>query len=319
MFDKRVEMYKSGMSCYEIAKTENVSVNSIYPYLKRRGVLMRTNSESHLKTDDLSGILIKYDAGTSCSKLASEYGYTISGISHLLKQNGRTVVVPKAAGNWQFIVDKTSLFYYWLGWMLSDGCIYYKKKDGRNRGVKIWLGLQPGDEHILQFFLTKTGAGKIKDVHSCGYGGGKPKYLSMRRWETQIPREMAEIVSSYGLIPNKTYNFEPTQYLLNMSRHNFMQFLAGFTEGDGATDRRMMKSRKHAYQMDRIRWTGSPKLMKFIKDKLVEFGYKDRKILAIPESFACEFGIAGLEATKLINELKQSEFCLLDRKWNRFN
>ena len=297
-----------------------ITPRAVYNSLNRAGIICRSNSESGTKAfKHITQILLDFDAGKSSTKLAKEYKYSISGMSSLLKRNGRTPLIPQTPNNWEFINLRDELFYYWLGWMLADGCISYRHDDGRNRGITTFLTVQLKDKHIVDFFQSQIG-GSIRNIKGRGFGGLQEPKLSAHRLDANIPREKAEIITQYGLIKNKTYDFQPTDALITLPESDFYQLLVGFTEGDGSTDFRKLKAPNGKfYGMYRIRWSGNVNLLNWVGDKLTSFGYKHRNTIISHSNKGATFGeycVAGAEGLKLITILKQQKYNLLKRKWD---
>lgn len=209
---------------------------------------------------------------------------------------------------WSFIDEESNLFHYWLGWMISDGCIFIVSKNS----AFINLGLHPSDIHILEFF---------KQQNRCTAKIMKQKNNNMRVSRTYLSPGYVDKLSKWGFIPNKTKNFKATNRLLNLNEQNFYQFLVGFIEGDGSVDHRKLtkkiKNKHYISASTRVRMIGVKNVLSFIKNKLEKFGYKERKLSPKKNNKAYEYTISGKEADHLIGNLMLSEYHLLDRKWSK--
>lgn len=216
---------------------------------------------------------------------------------------------------WDFINEKSSLFYYWLGWMISDGCIFAVSKNS----AFIDLGLHSDDVHILEFFKRKN---------ECTARILKQNGKNMHKSRTFIPHEYINILSEWGFVPNKTENFKVTDRLMSLKEEDFYQFLVGFIEGDGSVDCRTMtkkvkfkttKTKYYQSSVCRIRMIGVEPVLSFIKSKLIEFGFTARKMSPKKNNKAFEYTISGKDAIILFGKLLSSEYHLLERKWSKLS
>jgi len=306
-----IEAYNNGLSAYAIARLSHVTPPVIYKHLHKMGVSCRSNSSSHIKTGSLDKILKQFNEGISVTKLASEHGYSITGMSELLKRNGiSTITAPQNKGDWSFINVKQQLFFYWLGWMLADGCIYHKRRDNRNRGVSAILTVHRNDNHILEFF---------RDIIYPQQKIHVVKKNNCNRLDLSIPRHVAMELETWGLIPNKTYEFKITSNLQHLSDDQFCQFLIGFIEGDGSIGILNLKSRKTIRKVPRVRiCSGSQVLIEWLRERITQFNIPPRKIYTKPRSkYYAAYEIAGSDAIKLYKILITYKYKLLNRKWDR--
>lgn len=301
-----IKDYKTGLSINKLSSKYNKHPSTISRYLRASNTQIRSNAEAHTIID-IKTIKDEYLAGRSLSYLARRYGFTITGISKSLKRNGITIRQQTITSDWTFIVNKSPLFFYWLGWMLADGCIKSIIRGGRNRGISSWLVVHKNDIHILEHFrdiIKPSSKIKIRN-NNCAV-------LSL-----PIPRYIYNILLQYGLIPNKTYKFNTTDQLLQLTKEQFMQLLVGFIEGDGSIDNRLMKSKNNYYRMLRIRFTGNNKLLIWIIDTLYNYGFTKRKLLPKSNPQFSEYAIAGKDAVRLSQLLLTCKYHRLSRKWDK--
>lgn len=308
----RCGMYNAGNSIGRIARHCGVCSHSIRDYLLRRGVKMRSHTPAcRLTTNEVEDLVSKFDSGVSIRKLATIYKYTPSGVSFILSRHGRFGESPKTEADWSFIYDVNDLFLYWLGWMLSDGCIHHVHKGGRNRGISAGLTVKRADSHILEFFKSF--------IHQ------RIKINCQKNAATlaiALPREHTDYLSSYGLVQRKSLILAPTELLNSLTRKEFMQMLGGYIEGDGTVNIKCLKSRSHRYKCLSVGITcGSRRWLEWINYKLMLFGYKSRKIYVkvskkYPRSTGFDYRVVGAEAVRLADELMQNKYALLNRKWD---
>lgn len=216
-----IDLYKSGMSSLKIAQLYNTNPPHVLRYLKKHGVMIRTTSQAAVSLPD--SIIDEYKLGSSMRQLAAKYKSTITSISDMFKRLGAEIrPQTKSAANWDFINTKGKIFYYWLGWMLSDGYVTRKHVGGRNRGIVAGLSCHRKDRHIIEFF---------KHIINPSYTLSKPS--NSFALNASIPREIADHLLGWGLVERKSLILTPTANLLAMNDEDFYQMLAGYIEGDG--------------------------------------------------------------------------------------
>lgn len=312
MIDEKsiIEQYGSGLTIKEISKIHKRMPGTISKILHKNNVNIRSIKEYCKAYENINDIIKEFNGGASVSKLANKYNYTITGMSNLLKSHG-CLVLPQSAINksdWTFVEQRNNLFFYWLGWMISDGNVSPRIKYGRKAGIESYICTHKNDLHILEFFKSKIYP--TKSIHFCKTDNTCKLYLN-------IPRNIYEILLTYGLIPNKTYDFDVTPKLNDLNRNDFFQFYVGFIEGDGSIDNKKMRSRNHCYDMFRIRFSsGSINLTNWIINKLESFGYKRRKIYCRSEN-NYEYSISGKDAITLGKECLSTQYHMLNRKWDK--
>lgn len=108
---------------------------------------------------------------------------------------------------------------YFLGLMFADGNVSLDKK----RSPMISISLKASDIKILQDFR------EILNMHSnLRYDKRKNKDCAILSFRSA---HMAETLSKYGIIPNKTYK---TKHLPQISSEFLHHFLRGLVDGDGS-------------------------------------------------------------------------------------
>jgi hypothetical protein len=305
------KLYDSGVTIKNIAISFNIPLSTIYYRLRRINFKFRPIHERNCKNskETTSQILELYCSGISLSKLATQFNMSITGISNIMQRHNiqiRPFNINTA--DWSFIKSQKSFFFYWLGWMLADGCVFPRHQEGRNRGITSFLTVHKNDLHILEFFknIIKKGQKiKIKKDHCC-------------RLDISMPRNIFNEIVQWGLIPNKTYLFKVTPKLDNISEKQFYQLLVGVIEGDGNVSHVLMKSKKHSYPVLTAGICSSNKLVIWISEKLFRLGYKKRKIYYRKNRKICaDYRISGKDAIRLCNRLMKCKYHLLNRKWDR--
>ncbi len=316
-----IEQYLNGTSAISIAKTFNVTPRTVYVHLKKHNIKMRTFKATKMFNVPITEILAKFDSGYSVSRLAKEYDYSITGMSHVLKREGKLVIRPEDTNrsNWSFLYEDRNLFLYWLGWMLSDGCVYNNRQNGRSRGWKTYLTVTKSDKHILEFFRNIINKDRELWVRN-----------NATRLDLSISKPNVDKLRDYGLVPAKSLILQPTDLLNELSREEFMQMLIGYIEGDGSISIKHIKRKKYVYPVLSIGISCGSKLwLEWINEKLISYNYKQRAISSkrtkkkfngelVPEYISCyDYRVAGKEAVMLYDELIQCEHHRLSRKWDK--
>jgi hypothetical protein len=230
-------------------------------------------------------------------------------MSLLLQRHGRSPIRPEdtVVSDWSFVNEESMLFFYWLGWMLADGCIRFIKRDGRNRGIITYLTVHNNDTNILTFFRDHIQASAI--VH--------PKKDNCVRLDLRVPRLIAIELQNWGLCERKSHEFKMIPKLSMITNNQFLQLLCGLIEGDGSVNTKLIKSKKHLYPVPTIGLVNHISLITWVADRLTHLGYAARKICSQKGCYS--YRIAGLDAHKLHAELMVCPYHLLNRKWSRIS
>ena len=255
-----------------------------------------------------------YKAGLSQQKIAGLAGCCQKWVSKIMKKSGQPVRVPER--DWSFVNLEDQFFFYWLGWMLSDGCIAYKKTGDRLRGVFCKIAIQAADSVVLELFKNRIQPQAKIYLNKPRAGHKQQKILSL-----SVPRNVAMALVKWGLVPAKSFILNPP--LDRMSQRQFYQFLCGYIEGDGGVDYRIMKSRMNFYGMLRIRiFSASTKFISQLNAKMISLGFKNRKwhTKQTKNGMLHTYSVNGKDAFKLYNKIKSnSQYMSLDRKWSKCN
>ena len=308
-----IKLYENRTPTEQIAKMSGLGRTTIYRIIHKHSKA-RTISEAAQKVNEnqLKEILKSFDAKVSIRKLAKQYNYSTCGMSLLLKRNNRKVLRPQdvVQRDWSFIQTTNDLFLYWLGWVLTDGCIKYIRKENRDRGVVVDVSAHKRDKYILEFFrdiIQPTS--KFSEHNNC-----------IKLYIT-IDRLSAQLLHEWGLVPRKSLILKPTPRLNNLTDQEFCQLLCGAIEGDGSIDARTLKSKRHQYRMLRIRiCSASSQFIGWIRQRLYQLGFKKRKITGNnAKDSKYDYAISGKDAIRLSKLLLNCKYHLLKRKWDRCN
>ena len=259
-----IEAYQNGLSTYQIADKYNTNPQRVRRRLRKLGVKLRSTSEAMTINAPTEKIIADFDSGMSARKIAAKYNYTITGLTDLLKRHSRNVQTPKTKADWSFIHNDRAFFLYWLGWMLTDGCINYRRAGGRNRGIVISFSTQSGDRHVAEYFRSRIyPACTIVEIN-----------CNAVQLSISIPRTDAHCLGSWGFTPRKSRDMHITANLQTLTGDDFWQFLTGVIEGDGCV------TRNGTVEVT----SGSKPWLEFISKRLISMGLSSHSIGNQPRS-----------------------------------
>jgi len=214
----------------------------------------KSNHPTKLSECDVQKIVRKYtrDSTVTTSSLATEYGCSNVTISKVLRKNidadvyrklklsrnptypgeesvkrkreeaeSRSYAFRHRVNHECFSGKITAEKAYWIGFLLSDGCVY------QNR---IQLGLNQRDiEHVRKFQQFVSGdfyqIQKVESNKSCNL-----RFVS---------RQMAEDLGKYGVVPRKSLT---DAFAQNIPQQYIPHYLRGVFDGDGSVHKERRKN-----------------------------------------------------------------------------
>lgn len=208
-----IAMYEHGNSPSEIAAQCNCSIGTIYNALKRHGKPTRGGCWG-VKQDFIDEVIKRYVGGESIFSIQKSMNTYYNKVKHILQANNIGFITQAKRNNPSFkeryfqIID-TPEKAYWIGWLLTDGCIHRSS---------ISLCLQSQDLPILELFQQDLGIkNHIKPFQD--------KYHRFMFWSKQ----MCEDLEQYGLVHNKTFTIKMPKFQNELMPH----LLRGCLDGDG--------------------------------------------------------------------------------------
>lgn len=298
---KIIELYNNHHSTYEIACMYNTYPGRIRRCLLRNNIKIRTSRES-LTTynhQTVIDVIDKYNKVKNISNVAYLLNLSHKVVNSILKKNNIETPNPQQTKyNWEFIQDQNNLFFYWLGWALSDGSISERKRGG----INFVLHIHQQDKHVLEFFNSqinpKINISEYKKSNSC-------------RITYSVPRRLFLKLKEWGLIPNKTYLFKLTRLLKSISNDGFFQLLVGIIEGDGCI---------YTYKNQiTLSISGNKNLLEWISLRLSKCGLQKKKVYKKKSEFDHELRYRKRDTLKVIQLLMGTKYHLLSRKWNKIS
>lgn len=141
---KAIELYKSGLSCVDVAKTMNINSVTVFNILKRNNIETRTKGGIYelpyeqIKQDYLNGVKI-----TEISKKYNVNDRTIYNYLDAIDVERNYIYINQSLRRDYFDNIDTYDKAYFLGFLISDGGIV---------GNSVTMTLQAGDYYILEIF-----------------------------------------------------------------------------------------------------------------------------------------------------------------------
>lgn len=230
-YNKICEMYDYGYNTYDIAKECSCSIGTIYNTLKKynkdtrgyhRGTLQSVKDE----------VIKRYKNNESIWSICNSMNLYQSKVNKIINEcNIERISTSKRLNpnlNETYFenIDTTDKAY-WLGWLITDGCI--------SKGNTISISLQMRDKYILEQFENDLGLdNKIKVFNK--------KYCRF----SFCCKKMVEDLSKYGIIKDKTF----TVNIPDIDEKLLLHLLRGCFEGDGGISKSFRKKgNKYEYEL----------------------------------------------------------------------
>lgn len=125
------------------------------------------------------------------------------------------------------LLESNSESYYWIGFIMADGWIDFKRK-------ALFLCSAAKDLDHLRRFAEFIHAREYYEPTNTKHPGFDSSNKEMYRVRGQHPAVVTQLIERFSLVPKKTYNPPDISYVLNSSDDLFLAFLAGFIDGDGS-------------------------------------------------------------------------------------
>lgn len=271
---KAIELYNSGLSMAKVGKEIGRTSAVVLDILNKYNIPKRTKGGIYKLP--ATEIIEKYiiDKRT-LESIANDYQVTINTIKKVLIDNKISIRTSSESRNPYFNQNafeeiNSEEAAYFLGLLITDGCIFEPDLENNHPNYSISLELQEKDEYILEQlkdWLKLTGPTlyhreKITPI-------GNISKTSILHWYST---KMANDLKKYGVIPRKTSQ----TYLPQISKNLMPHLIRGMIDGDGCisidtTTNRLL-----------ISFCGNEKCVNDLKDYLVSnLNVYDVKVLQI--------------------------------------
>ena len=237
-----IALYQEGKTLAEIAEEMCCCYTTVFLRLKKYNIPMRTTPKCKEIPKDIENLVLKeYKNKTVYAMCCEHKELNQALVNKILKKHN---VQPISRGKRNSPNLKEDYFEridtpnkaYWLGWLITDGCITSRHD--------IEISLQARDVPILELFASDLGVyNKIKDFNKI-----YKRFLITNKI-------MCEHLAQYGVIPNKTFTVDFPQ----LADELLPSFLRGCFEGDGHIGRSFHKrSKKLCYELS---FTGNKQMV----------------------------------------------------------
>ncbi len=220
IIDQYVNRGRNTVQIAEMLGCDNTSVGRL---LKRNGI-PRIHTPNEIKLTDIQrrAICKAYADGATSIELSKSYGVCDGTIRKIVRENNMDIRPAKRRSiiklhNYFHTIDSPEKAYF-LGWLISDGCVVCRSKSGRSPAIS--LELKSADKYIIEMFADVLGADKshVRDFQKRDH--------SYFRFASQ---EMADDLASYGVVERKsTVNHFP-----ELSQEMMSHAIRGYFDGNG--------------------------------------------------------------------------------------
>lgn len=210
-----IDLYSKGYSPKEISVNCNCSIGTIYNVLKQNKIETR-NGCSGIKDELRNEVIQMYLNFKSVNFIKNRLGLTQQTINRILKEGNINRISQSKRNNPNLIEDyfleiNTPDKAYWIGWLITDGCLLDKDHS-------ISISLQKSDQHILEVLQKDLQVNnKIKPFN----GNYVKFYFSCKSLYTDLLK--------YGFKQNKTFDIT----IPELDDSLYAALLRGCFEGDG--------------------------------------------------------------------------------------
>ena len=210
---KIINMYQNGISAKNIAKEMKVSEGTVFRVIRINNI-PKHKKTIELTSDDEQKICSLYTEYNSLLSIQEKFNISYERVIKILEKNNiqltnsRSKIINHNLDENYFENIDTPDKAYWLGWLISDGCI---------NNNKIQLTISQQDEHILKILekdLKVENKIYLKNNYSSFSLGSK---------------KLCEDLSKWSIIPNKTF----TVSIPDLNNNLYPHLLRGLFDGDG--------------------------------------------------------------------------------------
>lgn len=301
-YDNIIQLYEGGKTQKEIGDIYGVANNTISQLLKKLGVT--TNRKiPHSEYENISN---EYLSGKSPKQIAETYNVSVGLIRYILEQTntpmkGRSKARRKYEFNENYFdeIDTPNKAYI-LGLMAADGC---------NCNGTFSIGLKEDDVDILKKIQSEVSSThplyyrKARQQTDILNDGRKIEHHSPMYYLQIRSVHACEMLSKYGIIPNKTYSLQFPEWL---EPSLLPHYIRGYLDGDGSICRQ-----KNDYA---VRFYGQKCFLDKLKEHLentldVEMKLREHGTIYVLYVYRKEW------CKKILNYLYKDAELYLDRKY----
>ena len=257
--EKRIilEQYEKGFNTVQIGNQLGRSSSSIQRFLKKNGYEKLEPRYINWTEEERDSIINRYNNGETTQQIADSFPDKVAGASTIrlfLIRNGvkmrRTGYPSKVSNHEYFKSIDTPEQAYWLGIMISDGCIHEEKN-------MISLELHKKDKYLIEAFKEAVGADTATTKSRNCY---KTSFAS---------KEMIEDLGRFGVVHRKS---SVGTFLPKLKEELMPHLIRGIFDGDGTVYKRKPNALSFGFY-------GSSRLCNEIRDYLCrKIGLNENKV-----------------------------------------
>ena len=258
-----IKLHLEGKYTTEIAKEINRSQTTIERFLKREGY--KLHKRGVLTKEDEEFIINEYKNGKTCVDIYNnnfkEIFTSSAMIERVVKRHGISrgrYVKPVTLNEDYFEVIDSEKKAYWLGMLMADGCVI--KKSENSYAIKLELKVE--DKYILEEFAKDVETDLIVKDYEYEYKNRANKHNAIIQLHS---KKMAEDLSKYGIIPNKTYT---QNKLPNIPLEYMCHYIRGYFDGDGGIS--LIKPKDQNIHRAKVMFCADKTLAQEIQDLLLK-------------------------------------------------
>lgn len=243
---KIIELYQIGKSAKEISNIVGFSVGTVFRVLRLNKIPKQKNGYN-LTKEDKQKICDLYQNYQSVLSISKQYNVSASVISQILLENNiilntRSKIINPSLKEDYFQCIDTPEKAYWLGWLISDGCIVNNK---------IQFNILQEDKYILhQLEKDLNVTNKVK-ISSNGYARFSLGSI-----------KMCQDLTNYNITPKKTFTVTIPE---NLDKTLYSHLIRGIFDGDGSIS---VYTRTNGVVNYEFSITGNKQVIEKIKDIL---------------------------------------------------
>lgn len=220
---KTIDSYLSGNSLKQVEKKLGINSVTAYNILRRYSIPLRTRGG--IDPIDKTWVAQQYKSGMTMQEIADAHNVSTGAIKLYLNEQG----VKRRTRNEHYNPNLQHDFFsqidterkaYFLGYLITDGCVYPPDPKNNRPYPTITMQLHHKDSYILQEFLNSVGS------------SSHISHSPMRNHDrvAVVSSQMAHDLKQYGVVPRKTWE----TYLTILKDPNMMpHFVRGLIDGDG--------------------------------------------------------------------------------------
>lgn len=265
--EQLIRLYTSGQSSAHAAKEAGVPPSTAYSLLRRAGVVRRGKRPRKV---DLDAVRKLHAAGNSISEIAQAQNCSTVSIRVCLDEMGldRPQYLKHVLDRDFFAEIDTEQKAYWLGFVLTDGCVQVRQ---------VTIGLTGTDhEHLAKMVRDVGGTAVVKMGQYSGYSDKEQCLVcfNSQKWVEDLAR--------LGVVQKKsTKEVAPLDAIpTELHRH----FWRGVIDGDGS----ISKKSTDRVQTPTVGLVGSLVLCQQFLDWATQFGATKNRVRRKPTPLASE-------------------------------